>query len=138
MKYLRFVPIIIVIFGLGFKHAALWCIYVLTGCNLTSFFHGIFGSVISPLYLFSLIASVPALILAFVRKAAFYSWLRFAAWWLPLSAILIATTPETSNSWMPLFFIGKDTVTIFMASLFTVISLILIVWKQFNLGKRLT
>ncbi len=138
MKYLRFVPIVIVISGLGFKHLALWCIYVLTECTATSFLHGIFGSLVSPLYLFSTVAIVPALVLIFVKKTTFHSWLRFAAWWLPLSAVLIATTPETSNSWMPLYFVGKDTVTLIMASLFTAISLILIVWKQFNLGKRLT
>ena len=96
------------------------------------------SSIGEPLLAFSLISFALLLTLSYLKTSINYSWLRFAAWWLPLSAVLIATTPETSNSWMPLYFIGKSTVTMIMASLFTAISLILIVWKQFNLGKRLT
>ena len=66
------------------------------------------------------------------------SWLYFAAWWLPLSAVLIALTPTWSNSWFDLYPLVKEDMALYTASLFTAISLILIVWKQFNLGKRLT
>ncbi len=135
---MKFIPLFVVLFGLGLRHLALWCIYGISACPVTNFFHAFFLELINPLYTFSLIALLPALILTFVTRSTFITWLKFAMWWLPPSAILIAITPSTSNSWMPLFFIGKDTVTLVMAGLFTAISLVIIVWKQFNLGKKLT
>lgn len=86
-------------------------------------------SVGEPLFIFAVVIFVLAVLLAVFGDRIYISWLRFAAWWIPLSVIFIAVTPSTSNSWMPLFFIGKDTVTIVMAGIFTLISLILIAVK---------
>lgn len=88
-----------------------------------------------PLLIFSILLVVILSILLFLNKNIFKSWLRFAAWWIPLSIILIVITPETSNSWMPLYFIGKGTVTVLMAGIFSIISLILIAWKTFAARK---
>lgn len=85
-----------------------------------------------PLLIFSILLVIFFSIFLFLKKNIFNSWLRFAAWWVPLSIILIAITPETSNSWMPLYFIGKNTVTIIMAGFFAFVSLLLITLKSFQ------
>lgn len=127
---MKLIPVLVVLFGLGLRHVALWCVYGISSCPATNFFHAIFLELINPLYTFSLFFFAPTLCLLFVRKQIFSAWLKFAMWWLPLSAIVIAVTPSTSNSWMPLYFIGKDTVTLIMASLFTIISLVIILLKS--------
>lgn len=83
-----------------------------------------------PLFRLSLAASVPSFVIAFFTPKVLESWLKFAAWWLPLSVILIASTPVTQNSWLPLYSPDKETITWFMAGLFAGISLILIAWKS--------
>jgi hypothetical protein len=92
----------------------------------------------TPLFTYALVTIPASLALIFVKKDVFNAWLRFAAWWLPLSVVLIATTSENSNSWMPIYFISKDLVTQVMASLFTIISLILIAWKTFATRSKKT
>ena len=134
-RYKQLIPVVFVMFGIGLRYVAIWCIYGINSCFAANFFHKIFGEVIIQLYFFSIIILFPTIVLCFVKRLIFNSWLRFAAWWLPLSIILIAITPETSNSWMPLYFVSKDTVTVLMASIFTIISLILIAWKTFAARK---
>lgn len=127
---MKFFPLILVLFGLGLRYLALWCVYGISSCPATNFFHAIFLEFVNPLYTFSIFFIVPALGLLLIKRNVFNSWLRFAVWWLPLSAILIAITPSTSNSWMPLYFIGKDTVTLVMAGLFTTVSLVILLIKS--------
>ncbi len=97
--------------------------------------HGDLYSLGETLFVLSITLLFVSFLVTFVSHVVFNSWLRFAAWWIPLSIILIVITPETGNSWMPLYFIGKGTVTVLMASLFTIISLILIAWKTFAVRK---
>lgn len=59
-------------------------------------------------------------------------WLKFALFWLPLSILLIAITPTVSNTAMPLYFIGRETLTWVLAILFTLISIILIALSFFR------
>lgn len=92
------------------------------------------GWVLVPMSLSVLMVSF---LLLFMRNSVFSSWFKFALFSLPLIALLIYTTPENSNSWMPLYFIGRGTVTEWTACLFVIVSLVIIVWKQFNLGKKL-
>jgi hypothetical protein len=131
-----FIPLLVVFFGLILRHMALWCVYEIPYCFATNFFHSIFLGFINPFYTFSIFFLPPALLLLVVGKQAFNSWLRLAMWWLPLSVIVIAITPTSSNAWMPLYFVGKDTTTLIMAGLFTALSLLLILWKQFSHSKK--
>lgn len=134
---IKYFPLFLVILFISIDRFAVYCLNA-TSCLFSNSIWPIFFVVIKPLYLFSLIFTITAFVLAFVSIKIFNSWLRFAMWWLPLSVILIAITPSTSNSWMPLYFIGKDTVALVMSALFTLISLVIIVWKQFGLRKKLT
>jgi hypothetical protein len=138
MKLLKkYLPFVLASLFIALDLLAVPCITA-NSCFLANYIWPVFYNLIRPLYIFSEVFVLVALILIFVRNTAFNSWLRFAIWFIPLSIIVIGTTPTSSNSWMPLYFIGKDTVTLVMAGLFTVISLVVIVWKQFDLGKKLT
>lgn len=136
MKYSNYFPLLFVAAGIALRNLAFWCTDILESCSISNFLKIIFSDFIIPTYLFSFVALLPTLVLCFVARGTFKAWLRFAMWWLPLSAILIAITPSTSNSWMPLYFIGKDTVTLVMAGLFSIISLGIIAWKQFGQGGK--
>lgn len=84
----------------------------------------------NPVFIYAL-ASLPALaVLIFAKQQVVSSWLRFAIWWLPLSAVFVAVTPSVSHSWMPLLFIGKETVSWIMGCLFLLISVLIILWKS--------
>lgn len=85
-----------------------------------------------PIFFLSICALIPSFFLMFLEKKAQASWIKFAVWWLPLSAVLIAITPSTSGAWMPIYFFGKEMITWFMGGLFTLISLILIALKTFR------
>ena len=138
MKYLvRYIPLFLVVAAIGLDRFAVNCLNT-ESCGLASLIWPIFFTVIKPLYIYSLVFGLVAVILIFIKRNVFMSWLYFAAWWLPLSAVLIALTPTWSNSWFDLYPLVKEDMALYTASLFTAISLILIVWKQFNLGKRLT
>ena len=80
-----------------------------------------------PLYRLAVGAAIPFSVVLFLKRAAYEGWLRFARWWVPLSIFLIAITPVGGNSWMPLFSLNKEGVTLLMAGLLTAISLVLIV-----------
>jgi len=135
---MKFIPLVLVFSGLGLRHLALWCVYGLASCPATNFFHAIFLEFINPLYTFSIFFVVPALGLVFVKQHTFKSWLHLATWFIPLSILVIALTPTSSHAWMPLYFVGKDTTTLILAGTFTVVSLLIILCKQFGWGKKLS
>lgn len=130
-KIVQFVPIILSILLIAFSYFAGKC-----GVTETCAYYTNFGpyamSVLEPSLLFTFCLLPIAIILMFVPRTIFQSWFRFAMWFVPLSVVLIAITPVTSNSWMPLFFISREEVSWYLGALFAVISLILIIWKYFS------
>lgn len=93
-------------------------------------------SIGQPLLIFSVVTSLLLISFPFVRVNTFSSWLKFAFWWLPLSAVVIYIASSGENSWMPLYSYSQGEVAVFMAGLFTLISLVIIVWKQFGQGGK--
>ncbi|HYD93100.1 MAG TPA: hypothetical protein VEB18_01430 [Candidatus Paceibacterota bacterium] len=84
-----------------------------------------------PLYILGLATFIPALLLVFLKKkGVFGAWAKLAAWWLPLSIVLIAVTPDSNNTWMPLYSVTKEMVTWLMAGLFSIISIVVITWTS--------
>lgn len=87
------------------------------------------------LILFSVITIVVSAALHFFRDEIFHAWLKFSYWWIPLSALIIFTTPTTDHSWA----LGgptRETMSFVMSGLFLVISLILITTKSWLLRKK--
>lgn len=101
-----------------------------TGCLDSSI-----KSIGSPLLIFALFFLPLAIILIFVPRTVFKSWLRFAVWALPLAFIYIALTPVTSHGFMDFFPFYRDDAARLASEIFSVVSLILIIWKWFSLRR---
>lgn len=134
---IKFLALPIVLIAIFIGYFGMLC-GVDAGCALAPYIHSFTFEFFKPLWVYGLFSLPVPIVLMFVRDNVWKIWLRLAAWWLPLSIIAIAITPTWSSSWFSLFSFVKEDFAMIMASLFTAISLILIVWKQFNLGKRLT
>ena len=88
----------------------------------------------SPLFVFSLAILVVSVPLFFIADKIFLKWLRFAVIWILLSIFLIAITPERHA-----FFVmdpDKEMVSIWMSSLFVILSLVQIIWQSWKAGKE--
>jgi len=135
-KRFRLLILAIILAAIALRYLVVWCIYGIPRCFATNLFHSMFDPFIYPLFLYSVTTLPLAIVLLFIGKTAFRSWLRLAMWWLPLSVIVIAITPTSSNAWMPLYFVGKDATSLIMAGLFSILSIFLILSKQFNHSKK--
>jgi len=135
-KIIQYVPALLVLLAIGFRYFSNWCIGPENFCYRTVI-DQIFLYTINPAYFFALPFLLAAFVLVFVPRTIFSSWLRLATWLVPISALIIFVTPVTSNSWMPLYFISREEVAWYLGILFALISLILIIWKQYGYRKSL-
>lgn len=78
---------------------------------------------------------IVSIMLFFVNNIIFLKWLRFAIVWIIFSVFLIAITPEYSGGWMSLN-PDKELVSIWMGSLFVILSLIQIIWQSWKERKE--
>jgi hypothetical protein len=92
---------------------------------------GYFSELAFPVWGISFSVFVISVILLFVRDEIFKSWLIFSAWFLPLSVALIILSPEYSYDIITPF--DKKLTTMWMSSIFAIISLILIIYKSIKL-----
>ena len=93
-----------------------------------------YNSYIDPLMFFSLALFLISPFLFFISDKIFLKWLRFAVIWILLSIFLIAITPERHA-----FFVmdpDKEAVSIWMGSLFVILSLIQIIWQSIKARKK--
>lgn len=77
-----------------------------------------------PLFLLSFSLLLVSIFLFFVNDTVFKKWLRFAIIWFVLSFIFIVLSPVYSGGWGPNFTPTKELVSIWMSSLFVIISLV--------------
>lgn len=126
-KIIQFIPATFALIAVGFSYFSLWCIFTTRVCYGTIISH-ISLSITQPLYFFSLFFLPLAIILAFVPRATFNSWLKFAAWTAPLLVIFIATQPVAPSSFLST---DRDDAARLAGQVFAVISLLLIIWKYF-------
>ena len=95
--------------------------------------YSVYKIIVEPLFFVSSSLLIVALFLLFVRDQIFIAWLTFAKWWIPLTIVLIVISPtDGSGAFFPAFS-SKELTSIWMSSLFVVISLILITYKHFTL-----
>lgn len=75
----------------------------------------------------SLSLLIVSLTLFFISDSVFKKWLRFAIIWIVLAVMFIILSPEYQGGWLGL---GpeKESVSIWMSSLFVIISLVKIAW----------
>ena len=67
----------------------------------------------------------------FFKRSVFLSWVKITKYFLIISIIIILLTP-TSTHGLDFFPIIKETVTIMLISLYSIISLFLIIYKSFQ------
>ncbi len=98
------------------------CNYKLTRCLwgnsiliTRTFFHIFLAILASSLFTF------------FISDKTFFKWLRFAVAWFALDAIFVTMAPVYTGGWIN-FDPTKELVSIWMGSLFVIISLIMFVW----------
>ena len=132
MKIRNFIPLLIVVVFIGLREVALWCNYKVGSCSASGYFHSIFPQIINPAYTFSLFLLVPSIIILFVNTRTLSIWLKFAAWWIPLSIVVIYIGSSGGNGLMPIYSYSPSEVATPMAGLFAIISLVIMTWEQFK------
>ena len=125
-KIIQFIPALLTFSVIGFRYFGTWCIDSIFSCY-GSWIHQSYQYFTYPLFLFSLLILPIALILAFVPRSIFNSWLKLAVWALPLLLILIATQPVVSS----FLSTNRDDAARLAGGVFAVVSLVLILWKSF-------
>jgi len=124
-KIVQFIPVILALVAFGFSYFSFWCTGVDNLCYRT-WMDSIFIEAINPLYFFSFFFLPIAIVLAFVPRSMFNSWLKLAAWAIPLLVLFIATQPVYPGS--P-FSTDRDDAAWLAGGVFAGVSLILIIWK---------
>ena len=127
-KIIQFIPVVLTLLAIGFRYFSLWCVNSVPSCYGT-FIHQIALEVTKPLYNFSLFSLPIAIVLAFVPREIFKSWLKFAVWAIPLAIIFIASTPVIDTSLLPF---SRDDAARLAGGVFSAASLLLILWKYFS------
>lgn len=136
-KIIQFIPVTLAVIFIAFTYFGYACADS-KNCFAASFFWDNTFSFLEPMQIYLWAVLIPSIIAIFVNETIFNSWLRLAAWFVPLSLIVIFITPVTSNSWMPLFFISREEVSWYLGIAFSAVSLILIIYKYFSLRRTNT
>lgn len=129
-KIIQFIPAALSIVFIAFSYLGFACAES-KQCFASSFFWDNTFSFLEPMQIYLWAVLAPFIIAIFVKETVFKSWLRLATWFVPLALIIIFITPVTSNSWMPIFFISREEIAWYLGILFSIISLVLIIWKWF-------
>lgn len=82
-----------------------------------------------PLFFISMALLIVSISLFFITDKIFLKWLRFALVWLGLTVVLVALAPVYTGGYVG-FGPTKESVSIWMGSLFVIISLVKIVWDS--------
>ena len=130
-RIVQFIPVIITLLAIGFRYLSNWCIDF-SSCYGTWVSH-IALSFTKPLYFFALYSLPLAIVLIFVSRAVFKSWLKLAIVLIPILVLYIASVP---TSWagfgINLFPFYRDDAARAAAGYLTVFSLVLFAWKYFK------
>src|SRR3989344_6174520 len=98
-KIIQIVPAIFAFLAVGLRYFSNWCIDSIPSCYGT-WLHSITFIITRPLYFYALSLLPITIILAFVPRTIFQSWLRLAAWLLPGSLPALLFHPRPSTTWV--------------------------------------
>lgn len=132
-KIIQFIPTLIALAVIGFRYFSSWCIFANGVCYGTFVSH-ISLTVTKPLYFFALYSLPITIILAFVPRGVFNSWLKFAVWAIPLLLILVATQPVYATH---ILSTDRNDAARLAGEVFVAASLILFVWKYYGHRKSI-
>jgi hypothetical protein len=88
---------------------------------------GMFLLLFPPILIFSLITW------RFDEKI-FDSWIHFSSWWIPLSIFFVLIAPDNQGDWM--FPHDKERISLLMAALFVIISVLVITYQTYKLRAK--
>jgi len=92
---------------------------------------------INPLGFLSLSLLATSVVLFFVREQVFYTWRNFAFWWVPFSLLLTVLVGNGERGSFGLgSLIDSEFVAMFMAVLFFLISVVLVIYKSYSLRSK--
>lgn len=131
MKFKQTIPLFIALLGFIFAPISYWCIYSNGYCYATWIQH-IYPYFTNPLYNSAPFFLPIAIVLAFVPRYIFNSWLKLAAWMVPLSIVFVALVPVSSTAYLDLFPFYRDDAARLAGEVFAAVSLVLIAWKWFT------
>lgn len=126
-KLIQAAPALLALLAIGFGEFSRWCSAEGNVCNRTVI-DNMIPYVTYPFYFFALYALPVAIILVFVSRPVFNSWLKIAAWLLPLAFIFIASQPVVAS----FLSTDRDDAARLAAEVFAALSLILVVWKTYT------
>ena len=129
-KIIQSIPVALALLAVGFLYLSRWCTETIPSCY-GSWIHHIYFYFTQPLYFFALYILPITIILVFVSRSVFKSWLKLAMWAVPLLLIFISTQPVVGS----FLSTNRDDTARLAGEVFTVLSLILIVWKYYA-GRR--
>jgi hypothetical protein len=95
-----------------------------SSCFDLSYLFIIYSIISIPLFVFSVITYK-------LKDEVFISWKNFSIWWIPLSFVIITMFPTDTHG-MDFVPIIKGTVSLLLSSLYSVISLVIILYKSFK------
>ncbi|HQU07811.1 MAG: hypothetical protein B7X04_01015 [Parcubacteria group bacterium 21-54-25] len=131
-RIIQSIPLIIALLGIAFLYFSRWCTETVPVCY-GSWIDHIYFYFTQPLYFFALYSLPLAIILIFVSRPIFNSWLKLAAWMIPLGVIYTAMTPVNfTGIGIDLFPFYRDDAARLSAEALTTVSLVLIIWKYFK------
>ncbi|TSD01836.1 MAG: Uncharacterized protein Athens071425_302 [Parcubacteria group bacterium Athens0714_25] len=87
--------------------------------------------IIEPIVISSIFILIVSFLLFFISDKIFIKWLKFAAFWMGITALFVLLAPAYIGGWMS-FGPTKESVSIWMGSLFVILSLIKITWDWKN------
>ena len=130
-KTTQLIPAALVLVAVSFRYFSTWCIDSISSCY-SSWIHQSYQHFTYPLFLFSLYFLPFAIVLALIPRHLFNSWLKLAAWAIPLAFIFIATTPVNwTGIGINFFPFYRDDAARLAGEVFAALSLVLIIWKYF-------
>lgn len=128
-KITQFIPVLLALLVIGFSYFSQWCTSTGQICFRTVLDRMI-PEITYPLYFFAFFLLPIAIILVFIPRTIFNSWLKFAVWAIPLAIIFIALTPVSfTGLGLDFFPFYRDDAARLAGQVFSAISLILIIWK---------
>lgn len=131
-KVIQFIPAVLVMVVIGFRYFSQWCTNPGQICYRT-WVEQIIPTITYPLYFFALYLLPLTIILIFIPRNLFNSWLKFAAVAIPVAIIYIWTTHVSSSAYMDFFPFYRDDAARVAGIAFTVLSLAFIAIKSFLL-----
>jgi hypothetical protein len=125
-KPTQLIPAVLALLAIGFCYFSQGCISGGQACFRT-WLDRTYLYTVSPLYFFSLYFLPIAVIAIFVPRRVFNSWLKFAAWAIPLAIIFMATQQVYPAQ---ILSSDRDDAARLTGEIFSVASFILIIWKS--------